>query len=64
MTWEYYYNDRWKEWSHPTSYRRTNGVECQQLKDTRSWGYSEARRLEGSIRVPDLLLILNGYPLC
>lgn len=64
MKWCYYYNGRWRaSGEHPTSFRKTNGLACHQLKDNKDWGYSELCRFNGSITVPDLLLILKGYPL-
>lgn len=62
MKWKYYYNDRWGT-QHPTNFRRTNGYTYQQLKDQVDWGPSERHFLQGSILVPDLLLILKDYPL-
>lgn len=61
MKWVYYYRSRYNP-EFPTNYRRTAGGVYEQLKSHMVWGFSEAMFIEDSVQVPDLLLVLNGYP--
>ena len=60
VKWSYYYNPDRSDAA--TNYRRVKSEVYQQLKAHIAWGYSDPMFIKSSHRVPDLLLVLKGYP--
>jgi len=48
------------DYHYPFGYRRSRGQLCEQLKGSKSWGYSHLNMLDNSRQIPDTVLLLVG----